>query len=99
MRPLDPAGSAGTEMAVLGEALFTALAGLAALETVADFAVLRVEGKLRFYQVEQSRRLGRGRFSVFALGQGQPRTLKRHTWCVSSNPGAPLKLTLLEWVG
>jgi hypothetical protein len=29
----------------LAAALFTALAGLAALDTVADFAVLRVEGK------------------------------------------------------
>jgi hypothetical protein len=28
-----------------GTTLFTALAGLAALDTVADFAVLRVEGK------------------------------------------------------
>jgi hypothetical protein len=32
-------------MAVLGAADFAALAGLAALETVADFAVFFVEGK------------------------------------------------------
>lgn len=45
MRPLDPAGSGGEATAGLGAELFTALTGLAALETVADFAVLRVEGK------------------------------------------------------
>jgi hypothetical protein len=32
----------------LAAALFTALAGLAALEKVEDFAVLRVEGKRKF---------------------------------------------------
>jgi hypothetical protein len=45
MRPFDPLGSAGTITDVFGAALFTALAGLAALETVADFAVFFVEGK------------------------------------------------------
>ena len=45
MRPFDPAGSAGTITADLPAALLTAATGLAALETVADFAVLRVEGK------------------------------------------------------
>ena len=45
MRPLEPAGSAGTEIAVFGAEDFAALAGLAALETVADFAVFFVEGK------------------------------------------------------
>ena len=48
MRPLEPAGSGGTTMVDFAGALFTALAGLAALETVADFAVLRVEGKSEF---------------------------------------------------
>jgi hypothetical protein len=43
MRPFDPAGSAGTEM--VGAADFTALAGFAALETVADFGVFFVDGK------------------------------------------------------
>ncbi len=42
---MEPAGSAGTEMAVLGAEDFAALAGLAALETVADVAVFFVEGK------------------------------------------------------
>ena len=45
MRPLEPEGSAGTAMADLAAADFAALAGLAALETVADFAVFLVEGK------------------------------------------------------
>lgn len=45
MRPFEPAGSGGEATAGLAAALFTALADLAALETVADFAVLRVEGK------------------------------------------------------
>jgi hypothetical protein len=40
MRPLEPAGSAGTERDGLA-----AEAGLAALETVADFEVFFVEGK------------------------------------------------------
>ena len=40
MRPFDPVGSAGTAMVA-----FAAVAGFAALETVADFGVLRVEGK------------------------------------------------------
>jgi hypothetical protein len=40
MKDIASAGSAGTT--TLG---FTALAGLAALETVADFAVFFVEGK------------------------------------------------------
>ena len=42
---MEPTGSAGTTIAVFDAADFAALAGLAALETVADFAVLRVEGK------------------------------------------------------
>ena len=45
MRPLDPAGSEGTTTDDFGAAAFTALAGLAALETVADFAVFFVDGK------------------------------------------------------
>jgi hypothetical protein len=45
MRPLDPEGSAGTATAGLA-----AVAGLAALDTVADFAVFLMEGKQRFYQ-------------------------------------------------
>ena len=45
MRPFEPAGSGGEATAGFMALLFTALAGLAALETVADFAVLRVEGK------------------------------------------------------
>lgn len=48
MRPLEPAGSGGTTTAGLPAALFTAATGLAALETVADFAVLRVEGNREF---------------------------------------------------
>ncbi len=56
MRPLVPAGSAvGNAAAFAGDAAadfpgaaFTALAGLAALETVADFAVFFVEGKFKF---------------------------------------------------
>src|SRR5271165_3385008 len=50
MRPLEPAGSGGAATAVLAAVLFAALTGLAALETLADFAVFRVEGKLQFYQ-------------------------------------------------
>src|SRR5271166_247293 len=50
MRPLEPAGSGGTATAGLVELLLAALTGLAALDTVADLAVLRVEGKLQFYQ-------------------------------------------------
>jgi hypothetical protein len=45
MRPFDPVGSAGTVMADFAAVLFVALAGLAALETVADFAVFLTEGK------------------------------------------------------
>jgi hypothetical protein len=40
MRPFDPAGSAGTVTVVLA-----AVAGFAALETVADFGAFFVEGK------------------------------------------------------
>jgi hypothetical protein len=40
MRPIDPVNSAGTTTGG-----FTAATGLAALETVADFAVFFVEGK------------------------------------------------------
>ncbi len=43
-------------MADFAGVAFTALAGLAALETVADFAVLRVEGKQRFYQAADFRK-------------------------------------------
>jgi hypothetical protein len=43
MRPLDPAGSGGTATVALA-----AVAGLAALETVADFGVFFVEGKRKF---------------------------------------------------
>ena len=45
MRPLDPAGSAGTTTDDFVAVLFAALAGLAALETVADFGVFFVDGK------------------------------------------------------
>lgn len=45
MRPFDPAGSAGTVITDFAAVLFAALTGLAALETVADFAVFLVEGK------------------------------------------------------
>ncbi len=48
MRPFEPAGSAGTVMADFAAVLFAALAGLAALETVADFVVFLVEGKHQF---------------------------------------------------
>jgi hypothetical protein len=45
MRPFEPSGSAGTTMVDrAGDA--AALAGLAALETVADFGVFFTEGKL-----------------------------------------------------
>ena len=45
MRPFDPAGSAGTGTGAFGAADFAALTGLAAPETVADFAVFFVDGK------------------------------------------------------
>jgi hypothetical protein len=45
MRPLDPAGSAGTTT-VLFAGETAALTGLAALETVADLAVFLTEGKM-----------------------------------------------------
>src|SRR5579872_6338518 len=45
MRPLEPAGSGGT-----ASGGFTAFAGLAALDTVADLAVFLTEGKPQFYQ-------------------------------------------------
>jgi hypothetical protein len=48
MRPFEPAGSGGAVTAGLAALVFSALAGFAALETVADFAVLRVEGKGKF---------------------------------------------------
>jgi hypothetical protein len=47
MRPLEPAGSRGAATVVL-VALFAALTGFAALETVGDFAVFRVEGNRKF---------------------------------------------------
>ena len=50
MRPLEPAGSGGAVIAGLAAVLFAALTGLAALDSVADFAVFRVEGKVQFYQ-------------------------------------------------
>src|SRR5271165_1222592 len=50
MRPLEPAGSGGAATAPLGASPSEAFTGLAALDSVADFAVLRVEGKLQFYQ-------------------------------------------------
>ena|SRR5271166_7048896 len=50
MRPLEPAGSGGAATVDFGAAFLAALTGLAALDSVADFAVLRVEGKLQFYQ-------------------------------------------------
>lgn len=52
MRPLEPAGSAGTTTALLaGET--PAFTGLAALETVADFEVLRTEGKTQSYRAQE----------------------------------------------
>jgi len=48
MRPFAPAGSGGAPTGGLEGVLFAALTGLAALETVADFAVFRVEGKSEF---------------------------------------------------
>jgi hypothetical protein len=54
MRPFDPDGSGGVATAGLAAELFAALTGLAALGTVADFAVLRVEGKNQFYQSGQA---------------------------------------------
>jgi hypothetical protein len=45
MRPLEPEGSAGTAKVGLA-----AVAGLAALDTVADFAVFLMDGKQEFYQ-------------------------------------------------
>jgi len=46
MRPLEPAGSGGEANHGLAAALFTALAGLAALEKGGRiFAVLRVEAR------------------------------------------------------
>lgn len=48
MRPFEPVGSGGSTTADFVATAFTALAGLAALETLADFAVLRVEGKPEF---------------------------------------------------
>ena len=50
MRPLEPGGSGGAAAAAFAPVLLlgAAFAGLAALETVADFAVLRTEGKRKF---------------------------------------------------
>ena len=48
MRPLEPDGSGGARPAGLGVLALAALAGLAALETVADLAVFFVEGKGEF---------------------------------------------------
>src|SRR5579871_5788888 len=45
MRPFEPAGSGGT-----ASGGFTAVAGFAALDTVADLAVFLTEGKEQFYQ-------------------------------------------------
>jgi hypothetical protein len=50
MRPFEPFGSAGA-----ATVCFAALRGLAALETVGDFAVFLVERKKRFYQDCQPR--------------------------------------------
>lgn len=48
MRPLEPAGSAGTTTLLFaGDA--AALTGLAALETVADLEVFLTEGKSQSY--------------------------------------------------
>jgi hypothetical protein len=47
IRPFEPGGSAGTATADAA-ALFAAATGLAVLETVADFAVILVEGKRKF---------------------------------------------------
>jgi len=55
MRPVEPAGSCGTT--TLDFARDTAaLAGLAALETVADFAVFLIEGKYQSYQLKSRSR-------------------------------------------
>jgi hypothetical protein len=45
MRPLEPAGSGGAATVDFAGVLLAALAGLAALETVADFGVFFVDGK------------------------------------------------------
>ena len=45
MRPLEPACSAGVTMVEFAGDTLAALAGLAALETVADFGVFFVDGK------------------------------------------------------
>src|SRR5208282_1793530 len=52
MRPLESTGSGGATTAGLVAVHFAALTGLAALDSVADFAVLREEGKNQFYQSE-----------------------------------------------
>ena len=48
MRPFEPAGSGGAVTAAAAAPLLTAATGLAALETVPDFAIFFVEGKRKF---------------------------------------------------
>jgi len=64
MRPLESFGSGGATTAV-----FAALAGLAALETVGDFGVFFVEGKKKFYQEDRLE----FRVSNFEEKHNQPR--------------------------
>jgi hypothetical protein len=59
MRPLDPAGSAGTTtVPFAGDT--AALTGLAALETVADLEVFLTEGKAQFYLAREHAVSGSG---------------------------------------
>jgi hypothetical protein len=63
MRPFEPFGSAGA-----ATVCFVALRGLAAPETVDDFAVFLVEGKKRFYQDSQPRSIS-GKCGCVPIGR------------------------------